>query len=72
MASGGMGDVLTGLIAGLAAQIGDLERAACAGVLVHALAGDDAARIGERGLVAGDLLQALRPWLNPLRADPTA
>jgi hypothetical protein len=41
-------------------------------VLIHALAADDAARIGERGLVAGDLLQALRPWLNPLRADPTA
>lgn len=72
MASGGMGDVLTGLIAGLAAQIGDLERAACAGVLVHALAADDAARVGERGLLAGDLLQALRPWLNPRRAAPTA
>jgi ADP-dependent NAD(P)H-hydrate dehydratase / NAD(P)H-hydrate epimerase len=65
MASGGMGDVLTGLIAGLAAQLGDLERAACAGVLVHALAADDAASGGERGLLAGDLLQALRPWVNP-------
>lgn len=69
MASGGMGDVLTGIIAGLAAQLGDLERAACAGVLVHALAADDAARSGERGLVASDLLAALRPWLNPGDAD---
>ena len=65
MASGGMGDVLTGIIAGLAAQLGDLERAACAGVLVHALAGDDAARRGERGLAAGDLLETMRPWVNP-------
>jgi len=65
MASAGMGDVLTGVIAGLAAQCGDLERAACAGVLVHALAADDAASAGERGLIAGDLLAALRPWLNP-------
>lgn len=65
MASAGMGDVLTGIIAGLAAQSGDLERAACAGILVHALAADDAARTGERGLIASDLLAALRPWLNP-------
>jgi ADP-dependent NAD(P)H-hydrate dehydratase / NAD(P)H-hydrate epimerase len=71
MASGGMGDVLTGLVAGLAAQLGDLERAACAGVLVHALAADDAAARGERGLIAGDLLAALRPWVNPADADPT-
>jgi ADP-dependent NAD(P)H-hydrate dehydratase / NAD(P)H-hydrate epimerase len=69
MASGGMGDVLTGLIAGLAAQLGDLERAACAGVLVHALAADDAALRGERGLLAGDLLEALRPWVNPADAQ---
>lgn len=69
MASGGTGDVLTGIIAGLAAQLGDLERAACAGVLVHALAADDAAAGGERGLVAGDLLAALRPWVNPADAD---
>lgn len=70
MASGGMGDVLTGIIAGLAAQMGDLERAAAAGVLVHALAADDAARRGERGLVATDLLEALRPWVNPADARP--
>jgi len=68
MASGGMGDVLTGIIAGLAAQLGDLERAANAGVLLHALAADDAARAGERGLLAGDLLAGLRAWANPADA----
>jgi ADP-dependent NAD(P)H-hydrate dehydratase / NAD(P)H-hydrate epimerase len=68
MASGGMGDVLTGLIAGLAAQFPDLERAACAGVLVHGLAADDAAAGGERGLVAGDVIARLRPWVNPANA----
>lgn len=70
MATGGMGDVLTGIIAGFAAQLGDLERAACAGVLVHALAADDAATGGERGLLAGDLLETLRPWVNPADAGP--
>lgn len=70
MASGGMGDVLTGVIAGLAAQLGDLERAACLGVLVHALAADEVAARGERGLLAGDLLAALRSWVNPVDAPP--
>ena len=44
MASPGMGDVLTGVIAGIAAQTADLPGAARAGVLVHAMAGDMAAR----------------------------
>jgi hypothetical protein len=34
-------------------------------VLLHALAGDEAAAGGERGLVAGDLLPVLRRWANP-------
>jgi len=73
MASGGMGDVLSGIIGGLAAQVHDLERAACAGVLVHGLAGDDAAASGgERGLVAGDLLHHIRPWVNPGATHPPA
>ena len=72
MASGGMGDVLSGIIGGLAAQVHDLERAACAGVLVHGLAGDDAAAGGERGLVAGDLLHYIRPWVNPGATHPPA
>ena len=65
MASGGMGDVLTGVIAGLLAQGLALDIAAAAGVVAHGLAGDAVARAGgERGLLASDLLPALRPWLN--------
>lgn len=66
MASGGMGDVLTGLVAGLLAQSSATElllAAACAADL-HARAADEAARDGERGLVAGDLFGPLRRWLN--------
>jgi len=65
MAAPGMGDVLTGLIAGLLAQTRDLVRSARVGVLVHALAGDDAIADGERGLVAGDLMDWIRKWVNP-------
>jgi NAD(P)H-hydrate epimerase len=65
MATGGTGDVLAGTIGGLFAQTGDLAQAARAGVLLHALAGDDAARGAERGTVAGDLLPHLRAWANP-------
>jgi NAD(P)H-hydrate epimerase len=64
MASAGMGDVLTGVIAGLLAQTGDSLIAAQVGVLVHALAGDAAARGGERGLLARDVIAELRPWVN--------
>jgi NAD(P)H-hydrate epimerase len=65
MASGGMGDVLCGLIAGILAQGLGPEAAARAGVLAHALAGDRAAARGERGLMPSDLLAELRPLLNP-------
>lgn len=65
MATGGTGDVLAGTLGALLVQTGDLEQAARAGVLLHALAGDDAAKSGERGTVAGDLLPHLRAWANP-------
>lgn len=65
MASPGMGDVLTGVIAGIAAQTAELAEAARAGVLVHAMAGDMAARRGERGLLASDLFTYLPPCVNP-------
>lgn len=66
MATPGMGDVLTGVIAGIAAQIRDLDAAAKAGVLVHAMAGDLAAAAGgERGLIATDLFPHLRACVNP-------
>ncbi len=65
MASGGMGDVLTGVIAGLLAQGLIPEIAAAVGVSVHAGAADRAAASGERGMLAGDLLDALRGIVNP-------
>jgi NAD(P)H-hydrate epimerase len=65
MAAPGMGDVLTGIIAALLAQGLDPEQAACVGVQAHALAGDRAARQGERGLLASDLIAELRAVLNP-------
>ena len=68
MASGGMGDVLAGLIGALVAQGLTPLDGARAGVLIHALAGDQAAQGGERGLLAMDLLEELRRWVNPASA----
>ncbi|HEX7030630.1 MAG TPA: NAD(P)H-hydrate dehydratase [Gammaproteobacteria bacterium] len=65
MASGGMGDVLTGVIAALRAQGLAAFDAACAGVQVHAIAGDRAARRGERGLLASEVLAEIRGVVNP-------
>jgi NAD(P)H-hydrate epimerase len=65
MASAGMGDVLTGLTAALLAQIPDPWTAVRAAVLAHALAGDAAARAGQRGTLAGDVIAQLRTCLNP-------
>jgi len=64
MATAGMGDVLTGTIAGILAQCRDAWLAARAGVLVHAMAGDAAARTGERGLLASDVARELRNCVN--------
>ncbi|PMR73840.1 NAD(P)H-hydrate dehydratase [Billgrantia endophytica] len=66
MASGGMGDVLSGILGALLAQGIGLEDAARLGVLVHAMAGDLAARDGgERGLLAADLASYARRLVNP-------
>ncbi|MCB9799462.1 MAG: NAD(P)H-hydrate dehydratase [Candidatus Omnitrophica bacterium] len=60
MATGGSGDVLTGVIAALIGQKFSLWDAACFGVYLHGLAGDLAARkIGQVSLVAGDILDYL-------------
>ena len=69
MASGGMGDVLTGLIAGLLGQKLALFDAARLGVYLHGLAGDlAAADRGQVGLIASDLLDriplAIRQYQN--------
>lgn len=66
MATGGVGDLLTGVIAALIAQGLDPGDAAEAGVALHAASGDRAAAIGgERGLIASDLLPWLRRLTNP-------
>ncbi len=64
MASAGTGDVLTGAIAGILAQSRDPWAAARVGVLVHAMAGDAAARGGERGVLASDLARELHHAVN--------
>lgn len=66
MATGGMGDVLSGVIAALMAQQLKPADAATLGVCMHALAGDLAAEEkGERGLLASDLYPWLRKLANP-------
>jgi NAD(P)H-hydrate epimerase len=64
MATAGMGDVLAGVIAALIAQGMDTHAAAVAGVCAHACAGDTAARQGERGMLARDVIAELRGVLN--------
>lgn len=65
MAVGGMGDVLTGVIAALRAQgLSAFDAAAC-GALVHAHAGDIAATAGERGMLPRDVIACLRGVVNP-------
>jgi len=60
MATAGTGDVLTGIIAGLIAQGLTPEQAAVAGVFLHGKAGDRvASRLGEHGLIAGDLVEEI-------------
>ena len=66
MASGGMGDILTGIVAALLAQGCSAFDAAVTGACVHAAAGDVAARSGERGLLASDVITALRPLVDRL------
>jgi ADP-dependent NAD(P)H-hydrate dehydratase / NAD(P)H-hydrate epimerase len=64
MASPGMGDVLTGVICSLYAQVHEASIAARVGVLVHSIAGDLAARDGERGMLASDVMRELRRIVN--------
>lgn len=65
MATGGMGDILSGVIGGLLAQRLSFMMAAQAGVFIHSLAADRAAKEGgERGLLATDLFPHLRTLVN--------
>ena len=65
MASGGMGDVLTGVIAGLLAQGLTIKEAAEAGVDLHAKAADQSSlELGEAGLTSSDVIEELRYLLK--------
>lgn len=71
LASGGTGDVLTGVVGALLAQGLEPLAAAGAGAFVHGRAGDRArARRGARGLVASDVIAALGPVLASWDAGP--
>ncbi|MDE2180070.1 MAG: bifunctional ADP-dependent NAD(P)H-hydrate dehydratase/NAD(P)H-hydrate epimerase, partial [candidate division NC10 bacterium] len=69
MATGGTGDVLTGLIAGLLAQSVNAGLAAKAAVYLHGLAGDLAAEaIGQEAMVASDLMAQVPEAIRQLKA----
>ncbi len=69
MGTGGSGDVLTGMIASLVAQGYSPFDAAVLGCYLHGRAGDEAAcRIGEAGMTAGDLMNAIPHTLKRLYA----
>ena len=69
MATGGTGDILTGIIAGLIAQFPDrLMEAVTAAVHLHGLAGDVAREtMGEQALVATDLVKTLPEAMRRVR-----
>lgn len=73
MATGGTGDVLTGMIAAWLAQLGDPERACGLAVYLHGLAGDLAAgAVGEVSLIATDLVGQLGPAILSLMREASA
>ncbi|HEX9063285.1 MAG TPA: NAD(P)H-hydrate dehydratase [Clostridia bacterium] len=68
MATAGAGDVLSGIISGLAGQGINLLDAAVAGVYIHGCAGDEAQKInGTYGLVAGDIVDKIPYVINRLQ-----
>ena len=68
LASGGTGDVLTGMIAGLMAQGLSPEDAACCGVYLHGAAGEVVREeLGDTGTLAGDLLPGLPRVIKTVR-----
>jgi NAD(P)H-hydrate epimerase len=65
LATAGSGDVLTGLVAGFAAQGLDLLHAAALGAYVHGLCGEIAEEyVGKRGVIAGDLVDVISDACN--------
>jgi NAD(P)H-hydrate epimerase len=73
MATGGTGDVLTGMIAAWLAQLLDAEAACRLAVFLHGIAGDLAeASEGQTAMTATDLLDQLGDALTGLLAPPRA
>jgi NAD(P)H-hydrate epimerase len=71
MASGGTGDVLTGVLGAFLARGLEPAAAVSAAVYVHGLAGDVAAeRVGQESLVAGDVIEALPEAFRRARVGP--
>ena len=69
MATGGSGDVLSGMIASLIIQEKNILGATAAAVYLHGLSGDiGAKRIGERPLIAGDLIKYLPQALKEMES----
>ncbi|MDR8522376.1 NAD(P)H-hydrate dehydratase [Shewanella fidelis] len=66
LASGGCGDVLAGIIGGLMAQGFAHFEAAYLGVIIHGEAADIAAKEGERGMLASDLMPYIRQLVNQI------
>ncbi|MGH7768267.1 MAG: NAD(P)H-hydrate dehydratase, partial [Candidatus Binatia bacterium] len=68
MASGGMGDVLAGVLGGLLAQGFAIEDALKLGVFAHGFAGDRVASVkGQIGMIASDVIEALPQALKQLK-----
>jgi ADP-dependent NAD(P)H-hydrate dehydratase / NAD(P)H-hydrate epimerase len=75
MATGGTGDALTGILAGLTAQFGtdDWPRVLSLGIYLHGLAGDRAAEEqGQEGMTATDLIRHIGPAFQRLKQDARA
>ena len=67
MSTAGMGDLLTGIIAALSSQFKEVnpKTLTALAAYIHALAGDQAAKSGERGIIATDLFKELKHIINP-------
>ena len=66
LATGGSGDLLSGIIAAFLAQGLTPTRSACCGVCVHGEAADLAAEKGQRGMLASDLFPFVQQLVNPI------
>lgn len=70
MATGGVGDLLTGMIGGFLAEGMNPLESSIAGVYIHGACGDEAAlKYGERGMLARDILNEIPKMLRSLEAE---